>query len=126
VEEAKRYTTIERMDGYVQLHPQTDAYRITFEPNNPAVAHLRKDRKCFLRVHATEEQSRNGNSHSRAPIVRWLIGCIGPRYLNATRTYTESSRTPMNEMFDVVGREADLFVSIGKSVSRRLAAARLA
>lgn len=109
VEEAKRYTTIERMDGYVQLHPQTAAYRITYEANNSAVAHLRKDGKCF-RVHGGKTKPEQGILIHEAPHVGWLIGCIGPRHLNDRATYTESSRTAMNEMFDVVGREADLFV----------------
>jgi hypothetical protein len=110
VEELKRYTTIERMDGYVQLHPQPDkAYGITFEPGNSAVAHLRKDGKCF-RVHGGRTPQERGILIHEAPHVGWLIGCIGPRALNDRATYTESSKYAVNEMFEVVGARADLFV----------------
>jgi hypothetical protein len=110
VQEVKRFTTIERMDGYIQLHPQPDkAYPITYETGNSAVAHLRKDGRCF-RVHGGRTAQERGILIHEAPHVGWLIGCIGPRKLDDHGTYTESSRGAMEELFAAVGARAALVV----------------
>ncbi len=111
IHEVQRYTTIERMDGYVQLHPHADkAYGITYEHGNSAVAHLRADGKCF-RVHGGQTAQERGILIHEAPHVGWLIGCIGPRQLNDRKPITHTSGPAMDEMFRVVGHaRAELFV----------------
>lgn len=139
IAEIKRYTTIERMGGYVQLRPNCGSWRImktdgpyvvTVERGNSAVMHLYqgKDREgnwtgpvvhngdCLRIEGAMTEKERAILIHE-APNVSWLTGCISPRDLNnvqtalVSRPMTNESYTAMMELFDFVGRErANFFV----------------
>ena len=119
VTELKRFTTIERMGGYVQLKPQEfngktykkEPYGITYEVGNPAVAELDgTGGKCF-RVHGGTSKPELGILIHEAPQVGWLIGCIGPRKLNDKNTSeTRTARPAMAELFSVSPRPSQLFV----------------
>lgn len=119
VREIKRYTTIERMHGYVQLKPQEyngkaykqGPYGLTYEQNNPVVAELKgTGGRCF-RVHGGITPQERGILIHEAPHVGFLIGCIGPRlYQDRSPGFTASAHTAMNELFGVVPRPSALFV----------------
>ena len=119
VQELGRYTTIERMDGMVQLPPlfspqsnnRHTPYGITYETGNTAVAELKgTNGECF-RVHGGITSQQQGILIHAAPHVGWLIGCIGPRRWNDRATETESCWSAMKELFQLVGQQpADLFV----------------
>ncbi|HLJ49189.1 MAG TPA: hypothetical protein VKU01_24415 [Bryobacteraceae bacterium] len=119
VQELKRYTTIERMGGYVQLKPQdfngkhykNGAYGIAFETGNKVVATLRgTDGKCF-RIYGGVTAQEQAILIHEAPDVSWLIGCIGPRNLSDRSTGTsKTSHATMNELFSIFPRPSALFV----------------
>lgn len=138
ITEVLRYTTIERMDGYVQLRPncgsfktkKEGAYQVTMEPGNSVVRHLYQgkdgrgnwtgpvvhDGNC-LRIHGAVSVPERGILIHEAPNVSWLIGCISPRNLNnfqtalTSRPRTNESFVAMTELFRFVGRErANFFV----------------
>lgn len=125
VGEVKRFRTIERFRAdhggkgyYVQLHPRPNPYTVTFETGNSAVKHLhnkKHDGRCF-RVHGGKTAAEQGILIHEAPNVSWVIGCIGPRPLNATAlNYPNEVGNPsynaMDELFNFVdGGRADLFV----------------
>jgi hypothetical protein len=119
VHEVKRYTTIERMHGYIQLKPQEyngkvykdRPYGITYETGNSVVAKLKgTDGKCF-RVHGGITDQERAILIHEAPHVGFLIGCIGPRRLNDRNPgYTASAHFAMHELFGVSPRPSALFV----------------
>lgn len=115
VKEVKRYTTIERMGGFVQLKPQkyihNKAYRLTYEEGNSAVIKLSgTGGKCF-RVHGGISAPEQGILIHAAPQVGWLIGCIGPRRLgDKNKGDTQSTFAAMNELFALSPRPSELFV----------------
>jgi len=110
VMEVARYTTIERMGGFVQLRPQRKPYTLRFEPNNSEVAKLHHGGRCY-RVHGGHtEKERNILIHE-APHVGWLTGCIGPRLLHDRKMDTQSCQWAMIDLIRHVGvRGADFFV----------------
>ena len=136
--EIKRYTTIERMGGYVQLRPNCGsfkvmkhgAYTVTFELANSEVRHLyqRKDHQgqwtgpvlhdgnC-LRIHGAISVPEQGILIHEAPHVGWLVGCISPRNLSnyntelTSKPKTNESYMAMSELFRFIGQEqANFFV----------------
>jgi hypothetical protein len=119
VEEVKRYTTIERMGGYVQLKPQSyngtvykqGPYGISYEPNNPVVARLKATGgRCFRVSGGITEKERAILIHE-APHVGFLTGCIGPRQLNDNQTgLCTSAHAAMEEMFALRPAPSALFV----------------
>jgi hypothetical protein len=119
VQEVKRYTTIERMHGYVQLKPQEyngkvykqGPYGITYEPKNPVVAELKgTGGRCF-RVHGGTSAQERGILIHEAPHVGFLIGCIGPRkYKDRNAGFTASAHSAMEELFGIRPRPSALFV----------------
>jgi hypothetical protein len=119
VHEVTRYTTIERMHGYVQLKPQEyngkvykeGAYGITYEGNNPVVAELRATGgKCF-RVHGGVSAKERAILIHEAPHVGFLVGCIGPRqYKDRNPGFTATAHAAMSELFDLSPRPTALFV----------------
>jgi hypothetical protein len=138
VTDIMRYTTIERMDGYVQLRPNCGSfkkkkegvYEVTVESGNSVVRHLYqgKDRQgswtgpvvhdgnC-LRIHGAVTSRERGILIHEAPNVSWLIGCISPRNLYnfdtalESRPRTNESYVAMTELFQFLGRErANFFV----------------
>jgi hypothetical protein len=138
ITEIRRYTTIERMGGYVQLRPNCGTFRVrkdgpyevVVERGNSAVQHLyqSKDRQgrwidpvvhngdC-LRIRGAVTQQEQGILIHEAPNVSWLTGCISPRNLNnfqtalVSRPRTNESFTAMTELFQFLGREtANFFV----------------
>jgi hypothetical protein len=138
VTDVRRYTTIERMDGYVQLRPNCGSfkhkkdgpYEVAFEPGNSVVRHLYQgknskgewtgpvvhDGNC-LRIYGALSTPEQGILFHEAPNVSWLIGCISPRKLGTKKTALDSkprtneSYVAMNELFQVLGRErANFFV----------------
>jgi hypothetical protein len=138
VDEVKRYTTIERMGGYVQLRPncgnfrtkKDGPYQVAVESGNSAVKHLYqgKDRNgnwtgpvvhdgnC-LRISGAVSGPEQGILIHEAPHIGWLTGCISPRTLNivstelVSRPRTNESYLAMSELFRFLGREtANFFV----------------
>jgi hypothetical protein len=119
VKEINRYTTIERMHGYVQLRPQEyngkvykdGPYGITFEPKNPVVAELKgTGGKCF-RVHGGTTAGERGILIHEAPHVGFLLGCIGPRhYKDRNAGFTASAHAAMEELFGIRPQPTALFV----------------
>ena len=119
VEEIGRYTTIERMHGYIQLKPQhhngkvykEEPYGLRYEPHNRVVAELKSSGgRCFRVLGGLTEKERAILIHE-APHVGFLVGCIGPRMLNDCDTgFTSSSHAAMNELFRVTPRPSALFV----------------
>jgi hypothetical protein len=138
ITEVMRYTTIERMGGYVQLRPncgsfktkKEGAYEVTVERGNSVVKHLYQgkdqhqnwtgeevhDGSC-LRIHGAISRPERGILIHEAPHVGWLIGCISPRNLNnferrlVSRPRTNESFAAMTELFRLIGRErANFFV----------------
>ena len=108
VEEVGRYTTMERMDGYVQLPP--GRYAVSYEMNNPVVAKLKHGGNCF-RVHGGHTPQQRGILIREAPHVGWLIGCIGPRKLKDRHPYTDTSLAAMMDLHKHVGdARADFLV----------------
>ena len=133
IDDVKRYTTIERMGGYVQLRPNCGSFRIkkdgpyevAVEAANSAVKHLyqRKDHQrnwipptvhdgnC-LRISGAVIGPEQGILIHEAPHVGWLTGCISPRTLNivstelVSRPRTNESYLAMSELFLFLGREA--------------------
>jgi len=138
VSEIKRYTTIERMGGFVQLRPncghfktmKNGAYEVTFEPHNSEVQHLyqSKDAKgewtgqvvhtgSCLRIHGAVTLKEQGILIHEASNVSWLTGCISPRTFNnykvslENKPKTNASYLAMNELFQFIGRDrANFFV----------------
>ena len=117
--EAGRYTTIERMDGYVQLKPQEynghaykqGPYGVTYESGNSAVAKLRGTHGQCFRIHGGTSAPERGILIHEAPHVGWLIGCIGPRRLGDVTTRSSSTaHSAMNELFRIKPRPSALFV----------------
>jgi|SRR5581483_11635483 len=110
--ELGRFTTIERMDGYVQLRPQpNEPYGITYETNNSVVIKLAGTGGNCLRVHGGKSAPERGILIHEAPNVAWLIGCIGPRKLGDHRTETDSSHHAVTQLYRMVGNHpAHLFV----------------
>lgn len=139
VREIKRYTTIERMDGMIQLAPQehigtnnSNTYKgplyrvgpfgLSFEPNNSAVLDLKTALKSNPRLYARA----NGNcfrvqgglrakEHAilihAAPHVGWLTGCIGPRrWKDMSTNSTETCFDAMRELVAIGPRPSELFV----------------
>lgn len=115
----KRYTTIERMDGYVQLRPQEyngkvykhGPYRITYETGNPVVAKLKGTNGNCFRVHGGTTAPEHGILIHEAPHVGYLEGCIGPRrWKDQSTGFTESAHSVMIELFAVSPRPSALFV----------------
>jgi hypothetical protein len=139
VREIKRYTTIERMDGMIQLAPQehigtnnSDTYKgalyrvgpfgLSFEPDNSKVLDLKTALKSNPRLYAKA----NGNcfhvqgglrpkEHAilihAAPHVGWLDGCIGPRrWKDMNTNSTESCFDAMRELVAIGPRPSELFV----------------
>lgn len=134
VDEIARYTTIERMDGMIQLAPQerigkykgprykVGPYGLSWEPNNSAVLDLKKALRSDPRLYAKA----NGNClrveggltakerailiHA-APHVGWLTGCIGPRrWQDVSKGFTESCFDAVRELFALSPRPSELFV----------------
>jgi len=139
ISEIKRFSTIERTGGYVQLRPNCGtfktmkhgAYEVTLEPGNSVVQHLYQskdhatgkwtgpvlhDGNC-LRIHGALSKPEQGILIHEAPNVGWLIGCISPRNLGNMKTAltakpkTNESYLAMQELFQFIGRErANFFV----------------
>jgi hypothetical protein len=139
ISEIKRYTTIERMGGYVQLRPNCGtfktmkhgAYEVVFEPGNEVVQHLYQskdhatgkwagspvhDGNC-LRIHGALTDRERGILIHEASNVSWLIGCISPRNLGNFKTTlvqkpkANESYLAMQELFQFIGRQrANFFV----------------
>jgi hypothetical protein len=119
VKEIKRYTTIERMGGYVQLKPQhyngkvyTDRpYGITYEPKNSAVIHLTGTGGQCFRVHGGITPQERGILIHEAPHVGWLTGCIGPRrYHDLSTGVSNTAHAAMEELFKIQPAPKALFV----------------
>jgi hypothetical protein len=139
VAELNSYTTIERMDGMIQLAPQEhigankdDTYMgplykagpfgLSFDPNNAAVLKLKAGLKSSPRLAARA----NGNCFRvvgglrakelailihAAPHVGWLEGCIGPRKWNDMCTdVTETCFDAMRELVALSPQPSELFV----------------
>ena len=110
VEEVARYTTIERMDGYVQLRPRPTPYTVTYEMNNPVVAKLKHGGNCF-RVHGGQTKPEQGILIHEAPHVGWLIGCIGPRKLDDKSLDCDTALKAVVDLHKHIGAaRADFFV----------------
>jgi hypothetical protein len=119
VSEVARFTTIERMGGYVQLKPQShnghvykkEAYRVAYESGNSVVSQLKgTNGQCFRVYGGLTAQERAILIHE-APHVGWLIGCIGPRRLNdLSKGSTDTSHTAMRQLFQIVPRPTQFFV----------------
>jgi hypothetical protein len=119
VQEVSRYTTIERMHGYIQLKPQeyngrvykTGPYNLTFEPANPVVAELKSTGgKCF-RVHGGMTTQEQGILIHEAPHVGFVTSCIGPRrYKDCNPGYTATAHSAMEELFALQPQPSALFV----------------
>jgi hypothetical protein len=119
VEEISRYTTIERMHGYIQLKPQeyngkaykAGPYRLTYEPTNPVVAELSgTGGRCF-RVHGGVTAQERAILIHEAPHVGFVTGCIGPRrYGDINPGYTGSAHSAMEELFALQPQPSALFV----------------
>ena len=119
VEEVSRYTTIERMGGYIQLKPQeyngnvykSGAYQLTYEPTNPVVAELAgTGGRCF-RVHGGVTAQERGILIHEAPHVGFVKGCIGPRRIGDINPgYSASAHSAMEELFALQPRPSALFV----------------
>ncbi|MGO9894278.1 MAG: hypothetical protein ACLPX8_08720 [Bryobacteraceae bacterium] len=119
VTEVARFTTIERMGGYVQLKPQShkghvykkEAYPLTYETGNKAVSELKGTNGQCFRVHGGLTAQERGILIHEAPHVGWLVGCIGPRRLNDRSTgSTGTAHTAMGDLFRIVPRPSQLFV----------------
>jgi hypothetical protein len=119
VQEVKRYTTIERMHGYVQLKPQEyngkvykqGSYGITYEPKNPVVAELKATGGRCFRVHGGITEKERGILIHEAPHVGFLVGCIGPRkYQDLNAGFTATSHSAMEELFGIRPQPSALFV----------------
>lgn len=119
VKELKRFTTIERMGGYVQLKPQEyngkkykeGPYGLSYESANAVVSKLPgSGGRCFRVLGGLTPQERAILIHA-APNVAWLIGCIGPRRLGDRSTgNTETTFSAMSELFGITPRPSALFV----------------
>jgi hypothetical protein len=140
ITDIKRYTTIERMDGFIQLSPNCPAYRtfkkmgkgvytVTVEPHHSVVRDLYRggppgtrtgpivhDGKC-LRIHGTNDGPEAGILLHEAPHVGWLTGCISPRTRNTRDLELENkanknqSYMAMLQLFRLIGdKQADFFV----------------
>jgi hypothetical protein len=119
VTELKRFTTIERMGGYIQLKPQEhngkvykkEPYGLRYESGNPVVSKLKgSGGKCFRVLGGLTAQEQAILIHA-APNVAWLIGCIGPRRLgDRSKGDTDSTYSAMAELFAITPRPSFLFV----------------
>ena len=119
VTEVARFTTIERMGGYIQLKPQShhghvykkEAYTLSYEPHNSVVKELPgTNGECFRVVGGLTSQEQAILIHE-APHVGWLVGCIGPRKLNDRSTgATNTAHTAMRQLFAISPRPSQLFV----------------
>jgi len=119
VQEVSRYTTIERMHGYIQLKPQEyngklykqGAYQLTYEPANPVVAELKSTGGRCFRVRGGVTAKEQGILIHEAPHVGFLTGCIGPRrYNDINPGYTTSAHSAMEELFALQPHPSALFV----------------
>jgi hypothetical protein len=119
VKEVARFTTIERMGGYIQLKPQSylghlykkEAYPLTYEPKNKKVAELKgTDGRCF-RVNGGLTRQEQAILIHEAPHVGWLVGCIGPRELNDRSTgSTSTAHSAMLALFKIHPQPSQLLV----------------
>lgn len=109
--EQKRFTTIERMDGYIQLHPQLGKpYTLTFEQGNKNVSQLARTQGNCFRVHGGHRKEAGILIHA-APHVGWLIGCIGPRkHGDLSIQSTETTYDAMDELFELSPKPSQLCV----------------
>lgn len=111
----KHFTSMERMDGYIQLHPKADPYWVTYENHNSVVKKLNNTGEC-LRVHGGKPGGEQGILIHEAPHVGWLIGCISPRTLGLQKpllrpdTGNDSSKAMKDIISDVKPARADFFV----------------
>lgn len=119
VTEIARFTTIERMGGYVQLKPQSHkghvykkgAYPLTYEPHNSVVSELKGTNGQCFRVHGGLTAQEQAILIHEAPHVGWLVGCIGPRRLNdLNKGETKTAHNAMLELFRIAPRPSQLFV----------------
>jgi hypothetical protein len=106
-EEVKRFTTIERMDGRIQLAPQEyngttykhGAYGLTYQETNSVVIKLAASRGHCFRIKGTTRPKEDAILIHAAPNVGWLEGCIGPRRWNDfSKDYTDSTFRAMDEL----------------------------
>lgn len=119
VTEVARFTTIERMGGYVQLKPQAhkghvykkEGYPLTYETGNSVVSKLKGTHGQCFRVHGGLTAQERAILIHEAPHVGWLVGCIGPRRLNDTTAgSTNTSHTAMRHLIGITPRPSQLFV----------------
>lgn len=117
VREIARFTTIERLNGYVQLPPQSHignkAYGLEYEPSNPVVMQLKgTGGKCF-HVRGGMTHAQRGILIHEAPHVGWLTGCIGPRRLGdlfKNDRAADSAKAAMNALFAMNPKPSQLWV----------------
>ncbi|HLJ50644.1 MAG TPA: hypothetical protein VKU01_31740 [Bryobacteraceae bacterium] len=119
VKEIKRFTTIERMGGYVQLKPQeynghlykSEGYGLRYDPHNSVVAELKgTGGRCFRVLGGLTQQERAILIHE-APHVGYLLGCIGPRqYSDRNAGWSSTAHSTMNELFAISPSPSSLFV----------------
>ena len=119
VSESARFTTIERMGGYVQLKPQTynghtyrkDAYPLTYEIGNTVVSELKGTNGQCFRVHGGLTPQERAILIHEAPHVGWLVGCIGPRrFADQSPGESNTAHAAMLELFRISPRPSQLFV----------------
>jgi hypothetical protein len=119
VSEVARFTTIERMGGYIQLKPQShkghvykkQAYPLTYETGNAVVSELKGSNGQCFRVHGGLTAQERAILIHEAPHVGWLVGCIGPRRLHDRTTgSTSTAHTAMHQLIGIVPRASQLFV----------------
>jgi len=117
IREIDRFTTIERLNGMVQLPPQyrigNKAYGLEYEPTNPVVIKLKSTGgKCF-HVRGGLTHAQRGILIHEAPHVGWLEGCIGPRRLgdkSKDDRAADSAKTAMNVLFSLHPKPSELWV----------------
>jgi hypothetical protein len=105
--EVKRFTTIERMDGRIQLAPQeyhgttykSGVYGLTYQETNPVVIKLAASKGHCFRIRGTTRPKEDAILIHAAPNVGWLEGCIGPRRWNDfDKDYADSTYRAMDEL----------------------------
>jgi len=117
IKEIARFTTIERLNDIVQLHPQkyigNKAYGLEYEPSNPAVLKLKgTEGRCF-HVRGGSTGPEKGILIHEAPHVGWLEGCIGPRRLgdmSPDDRAADSAKAAMNALFAMHPMPSELWV----------------
>src|SRR4051812_6168880 len=117
VGEVKRFTTIERMDGRIQLAPQeyhgttykAGVYGLTYQETNPKVITLAASKGHCFRIKGTTRPKEDAILIHAAPNVGWLEGCIGPRRWNDfDKDYADSTYRAMDELIHL--RPSALYV----------------